>query len=144
MLVSPSNNMNQPKVEPPTPSLWLSQSTGLGSLWNTATSHPICFTHGNVYMSVLLSQFFPPSPSPTMSITCSLCMTLLLLSAGALWDLLHLQMYFWFICGERGTPRPPISLLSCLSAFLLSVSPSLPAFSALRNLTHSICLIPFH
>ena len=24
----------------------------------------ICFTHGNVYMSMLLSQFVPPSPSP--------------------------------------------------------------------------------
>ena len=27
----------------------------------------ICFTHGNVYMPILPSQFFPPSPSPAVS-----------------------------------------------------------------------------
>ena len=27
----------------------------------------ICFAYSNVYVSVLLSQFVPPSPSPTVS-----------------------------------------------------------------------------
>ena len=29
----------------------------------------ICFTYGNVYISVLLSQFIPPSPSPAVAIS---------------------------------------------------------------------------
>ena len=29
----------------------------------------ICFTNGNVYISLLLSQFIPPSPAPAMSIS---------------------------------------------------------------------------
>ena len=32
-------------------------------------------------------------------------------SAGVLWDLLHLKMYSWCICGERCTPHPPSPLL---------------------------------
>ena len=50
----------------PTPSYLsrLSQSTSLSSLpW------AICFTCGNVYISVLASQFIPPSPSPSESIS---------------------------------------------------------------------------
>ena len=42
----------------------LSQSTSLSSLLLA-----ICFTHGNVYISVLASQFTPPSPSPSESIS---------------------------------------------------------------------------
>ena len=29
----------------------------------------ICFTNGNLYISLLLSQFIPPSPAPAMSIS---------------------------------------------------------------------------
>ena len=36
----------------------------------------ICFTYGNVHVSMLLSQFTPPSPSPTVSTVCSLCLCL--------------------------------------------------------------------
>ena len=32
---------------------------------NWATEPQICFTYGNVYVSMLLSQFVSPSPSPT-------------------------------------------------------------------------------
>ena len=35
-----------------------------------------CFTHGSVYVSVLPSRFIPPSPSPTVSEVCSLCLCL--------------------------------------------------------------------
>ena len=42
-----------------------SQSTELSSLCNTAGSQlAVCFTHGIVFMSNLISIFVPPSPSP--------------------------------------------------------------------------------
>ena len=34
----------------------------------------ICFTHGSVSMSILISQFIPPTPSPTVS-TCPFSMS---------------------------------------------------------------------
>ena len=63
---------------PPTPShpSRLSKNTGVSSLYLTAASHWLCFTHGCVYMSMLLSQFVPPSPSLTASRVCSLCLHL--------------------------------------------------------------------
>ena len=36
----------------------------------------ICFTYGTGYVSMLLSQFMPPSPFPTVSTICSLCLCL--------------------------------------------------------------------
>ena len=36
----------------------------------------VCFMHGSIYMSVLLSQFIPPSPSPPVSTVHSLCLCL--------------------------------------------------------------------
>lgn len=38
------------------------------------------------------------------------------LSAGALWDLLDLSVYFWCICGKRCTVCPCILLTSCPSS----------------------------
>ena len=35
-----------------------------GGVWYSKFPLVICFTYGNVYVSVLLSQFVPPSPSP--------------------------------------------------------------------------------
>ena len=47
-----------------------SQNTELSSLW-FFSRFPLafCFTHGSVYMSILISHFIPFSPSPTVS-TC--------------------------------------------------------------------------
>ena len=45
----------------------LSQSTGLSSLSHGKFPLAICFTYSNVYVSMLLSQFIPLSPSPTVS-----------------------------------------------------------------------------
>ena len=36
----------------------------------------VYFTYGNVSISMLLSQFVPPSPSPMVSTSCSLCLRL--------------------------------------------------------------------
>ena len=61
-----------PSLEPPSypttiPPPRLSQSARLGCLWYIAASHWLSiFTHDTVYMSMLLSQFVPPSPSPTV------------------------------------------------------------------------------
>ena len=52
----------------PTPShpLKLSQSPGLSSLCHTADFHGLSnFTFDKVHVSMLLSQFIPPSPSPS-------------------------------------------------------------------------------
>ena len=55
------------------------QSTKLSSLCNTAASQlAICFTHGNMYMSILLSQFIPPSLSPRVRMSIVyVCITIL-------------------------------------------------------------------
>ena len=37
----------------------------------------VCFTYGNVYVSMVFSQIIPPSPSSTVSKVCSLCLCLL-------------------------------------------------------------------
>ena len=56
-------------LPPPTPShpSRLSQSPGFGfpDLYSKLPL-AICFTYGKVYVSMLLSQFVPPSPSPTI------------------------------------------------------------------------------
>ena len=54
----------------------LSQSTVLNSLLYNNFPLVICFTYGKVYVSVLLSQFGPPSPYPVVSKVCSLCLRL--------------------------------------------------------------------
>ena len=54
----------------------LSQSTGLSSLCYTANSHWLSILHMVTHVSVLLSQFVPPSASPAVSEVCSLCLCL--------------------------------------------------------------------
>ena len=50
------------------PPLEISQSTGLGSLcYISSFPLTICFTRGNVYVSMLLPQFVPSAPSPAVS-----------------------------------------------------------------------------
>ena len=44
----------------------LSQSTGLSSLRHTAFAHWLTILHTMTQVSVLLSQFIPPSPSPSV------------------------------------------------------------------------------
>ena len=44
-----------------------SRSTGLSSLHHTASPPAVCFTYGNVYIPMLLSQPVPPSPSPIVT-----------------------------------------------------------------------------
>ena len=66
------SNMNQLQVyihplplEHPFLPFRLSQSTELSSLvLYDSVPLAIYFTHGSVYMPMLLSQFIPPSPSP--------------------------------------------------------------------------------
>ena len=41
-----------------------SQSTELSSLCYTAASHQLSLLHVSEYMSIIASQFFPPTPSP--------------------------------------------------------------------------------
>ena len=56
-----------PTSLPPYPSR-LSQSTGFGYLASCIElALVICFTYGNVYVSMLFSQIIPPSPFPTES-----------------------------------------------------------------------------
>ena len=43
----------------------------------------LCFTHGNVYVSVLLSQFVPPFPSPTVSTCLCVCVSIPALQIGS-------------------------------------------------------------
>ena len=45
----------------------MSQSTSLSSLYYTTTSHCLSSLHTVMYVSRLLSQFFPPSPCPAVS-----------------------------------------------------------------------------
>ena len=69
--------LNLPRLRSPFHPSRLSQSPGLSSLC-PYSSFPLAvyFTHGGVYMSALLSQFAPPSPSPAMSKVCSLCLSI--------------------------------------------------------------------
>ena len=55
-----------PPTSLPIPSLWLVPEHWL---WVPCFMHGtcICFTYGNVHVSVLFSQIIPPSPSPTES-----------------------------------------------------------------------------
>ena len=72
MLFLMYSNMNQLQVyihplplEPPFLPSRLSQSTELSSLvLYDSVPLAIYFTHGSIYMPMLLSQFIPPSPSP--------------------------------------------------------------------------------
>ena len=56
-------------VTPPSPphASRLSQSTSFGfPVSYIKLPLAICFTYGNVYISMLFSQIIPPSPSPTV------------------------------------------------------------------------------
>ena len=72
--------MNQPQVyvyplllEPPSylpthpKPLGCRRALDLSSLRNRKFPRAVCFTYGNVYVSVLLSQFVPPSPPLTVT-----------------------------------------------------------------------------
>ena len=52
-----------------------SQSTRLSSLLHSHFPLAIGFMYSNVYVSVLLSQFVPPTPSPVL-LLCLFCLTL--------------------------------------------------------------------
>ena len=62
--ISPSSSTSFPLPIPP---LWVI-TEHWGELPVLYNNFPLglCFTHGDVYMSVLLSHFVPPSPSPTV------------------------------------------------------------------------------
>ena len=58
-------------------SLGYHRASDLSSLRHTGNSHWLSnFTCGSVYASLLLSQFFPPTPSPLCSQVCCLCLRL--------------------------------------------------------------------
>ena len=61
--------MNLPPTSHPIPPSKLSQSTRLRFLCYRKFPFAIYFTYGNVYTSILLSQFIPPSPCPAVSIS---------------------------------------------------------------------------
>ena len=70
----PTSWISLPPLTPPHP-FRLSQSTGVNSLCHTESSHwPTILQMITVYVSMLLSQFVPPSPSPTVS-TCLFSMS---------------------------------------------------------------------
>ena len=64
--LSPESPITLPLPSHPHPSR-LSESTDFGSAVSYKFPLPICFIHGNVYVSVLFSQIIPPSPLPTES-----------------------------------------------------------------------------
>ena len=86
MLVSPLQESESAKCVHISPPSWASlhppHLTRLGHLralsWAPVlySSFPLAiyFTHGSVYMSILISQFIPPSPYPTVS-TCPFSMS---------------------------------------------------------------------
>ena len=67
------------------------RAQGLNSLHHTANSHWLShFTYGNEYVSVLFSQFTPPTPFPPMSAKSVLCVCFSQTSI-----LLSIQLTFW-------------------------------------------------
>ena len=58
--------LSLPPLPPSYPSRFI-RDARLGSLCYIATAHQICFTHGSVYMLMLLSPFIPLSPFPIVS-----------------------------------------------------------------------------
>ena len=67
----------RPPSHPPSHPSRSSQSIELSSLCYTAVSHQLSILHGNVYMSMLLSQFISPSSHPNpCPLLCSLCLHL--------------------------------------------------------------------
>ena len=52
---------------PPTPPQAITERQPESSVLHGSFPLASCFTHGRVYVSMLLSQFVPPSPSPTVS-----------------------------------------------------------------------------
>ena len=85
-LFLPYNNMNQPQIhicplpletpshlQPHLNSPGYHEASDLSSLDHTVNFHWLSnFTSGNVYVSMLLSQFVPPFPSPPCPQVCSL------------------------------------------------------------------------
>ena len=68
----PYINMNRPQIYicpllPRPLSHPIPSRVGLSSLWHTANSHLLSTLHMVMYVSMLLSQFVPPSSSPTVS-----------------------------------------------------------------------------
>ena len=58
--------MKPPPTSLPTPSLWLSQSTGFECRASCIKlALVICFTYVNIHISLLFSPIIPPWPSPT-------------------------------------------------------------------------------
>ena len=69
-----STHVSPPVWPSPRPTPLGCQSTTLRSCVIRQLPTAVCFTHGNAYVSTLLSQFVPLSPSPTVSKVCSLCL----------------------------------------------------------------------
>ena len=60
--------LNPPPTCLPIPSLWVAQCPGFqGPVSCIELGLVICFTYGNIPVSMLFSQIIPPSPSPTES-----------------------------------------------------------------------------
>ena len=72
------------RLSDPPPLLWVvtEHRTGLPVLYG---SFPlaVCFTHGRVFMSILISQFVPPSPFPTVSPILYVCISIPALQIGS-------------------------------------------------------------
>ena len=75
--MSPPSWISLLSLSPSYPSR-LSQSTGFGfAVSYSKFPLAIYFTYGHVYVSTLLSQIIPPSPSPLCPKVCSSCLHLL-------------------------------------------------------------------
>ena len=75
--------------------LRLSQSSGFGSPV-TCSKFPLAiyFTYDNVYVSMLLSQIIPPSPSLLCSKICSWCLHLLCCPASRIISIIFLDSIY--------------------------------------------------
>ena len=81
---------------------YYSQSSGLNFLCYSRPPLAVCFTHGTVYMSILVSQFIPPSPPAPVPINGHISLLRLCVSILP-WEQIYLHHFSKFhICAYDG------------------------------------------
>ena len=111
-------------LPPPTPSSpsRLSQSTVLSSLCHTANSHLLSILHMEMYVSVLFSQFVPPSPSPTVSTTNLFSVSLQCFLLSPHYRTLS-DIYWFLFTPSKLQPGPWINNQSATRFWILQIKP---------------------